>query len=423
MTKDEEYKGFWFVPTNPEIKVPGILYFEANKEIRLELIGGFESEIQEILTNKSIEIIHGITHKSEKVSLLICNRYGSWNLSSEYPTTNYTCQYFILGKHLSTISELVFDRIEVDFTSLYEWYPSGRIQHEISFTNKNKLTETNFKISDSDYWEDVINIDNEYQIRIYGAAGFTSSVDQREFNLTQNTFFEVNTINSKRSFIDLFNKVGIFRQFLSLAALSSVDFLQITLFDNDDYQEFENGERLIHSIPLYFIEEKQKFDKPQRHQFLFKHTDISHIFPQIIKKWYGDKQNLAPIRNHLISSVKTKKVFTSLDFLIIVQALEGYHRRFIHKKDDKVLKTRLGELIDLFKGINKITNNPINITHVVSSRNYYSHFFDRNKNVLDGVKLFYLTNQLRNLLICCVLRLLGFDIGLTNKLLNENEKL
>ncbi|MDP3441447.1 MAG: hypothetical protein Q8T08_01170, partial [Ignavibacteria bacterium] len=78
---------------------------------------------------------------------------------------------------------------------------------------------------------------------------------------------------------------------------------------------------------------------------------------------------------------------------------------------------------DLFKGVNKITNNPINITHVVSSRNYYSHFFDRNKNVLDGVKLFYLTNQLRNLLICCVLRLLGFDIGLTNKLLNENEKL
>lgn len=422
MTRDEEYKGFWFLPQNPENKVPGTLYFEVNNEIRLELIGGFEEDISEIFSSHSLDIIHGITSNNEYISLFFCQKYSSWNFSSPYPISRFNCHYLIKGKHLSNVNENIFDRIQIELSSLYEWLPSGRIRNSITFSKDDRPIETTVSVSEEDYWEIDVKIDQDFELKLFGIGGFTSNGDHSEYKFYQKTILEISSNNSKKSFIDLLNKVEIFKQFLSLAALSTIDFLQITLFDNDDFQEFDNGKKIIHSIPLYFIEEKQKIEKPKRHQFLFKHSDISDVFPEIIKKWYGIKENLAPIRNHLISSVKTKNVFTSLDFLIIVQALEGYHRRFIYKKD-KELKTRLSELIDLFKGVNKITNNPINITHVVSSRNYYSHFFDRNKNVLDGVELFYLTNKLRNLLICCVLRLLGFDIGLTNKLLNENEKL
>lgn len=426
MTKDEEYKGFWFLPQNPENKIPGILYFEANNEIRLELIGGFEENVTvimtEIFSSKSIDIIHGITSNNENISLFNCHKYSSWNLSSPYPITRYNCYYFIKGKHLSNIRDEVFDRIQIDLSSLYEWFPSGRIRNTITFSKDDKPIETTVTVSDDDYWEKVIKVDHAFELKLFGVGGLTSNADHSEYKLTQNTILEISSINSKKSFIDLLNKVGMFKQFLSLAALSSVEYLQITLFDNNDYQQFKEGQKLIHSIPLYFVVEKDKSVKPKRHQFLFTHKDIIDVFPEIIKKWYGLKQNLAPIRNHLISSIKTKKVFTSIDFLIIVQALEGYHRRFVDNKD-KELRTRLGELISLFKTVNKIGNNPINITHVVSSRNYYSHFFEKKNNVLDGEELFNLTNQLRNLLICCVLHLIGFDIILTNKLLNKNEKL
>jgi len=137
---------------------------------------------------------------------------------------------------------------------------------------------------------------------------------------------------------------------------------------------------------------------------------------------------LAPIRYHLIASIKQKKIFTSLDFLILVQSLEGYHRRFIQKKikvpkGESELKLRLNELIQIFNSIDWIKNKPINLLHVVNSRNYYSHFFERNENVLDGKELYFLTEQLRILLICCVLNLIGLEIPLINKLLNKNDKI
>lgn len=133
MTKDEEYKGFWFLSENPEKRVPGILYYRVDREIRLELIGGFETKVLEFLFPKSIDIIHGITHENVKISLFICNRDGGWNMSSDYPLTNYNCQYFIRGKHLTSVEEEVFDRVQVDLTSLYEWYPSGLIKCSVNF--------------------------------------------------------------------------------------------------------------------------------------------------------------------------------------------------------------------------------------------------------------------------------------------------
>lgn len=425
MIINEEYKGFWFLPDNFEEKVPGILYFEANKEIRLELIGGFKSKIEEVLETKSFEIIFGISHKNEKISLIICNGFGSWNLSSEYPTTIYNCHYFIKGKHLSSINELLFDRIKVDLSSLYEWYPSGRISYQIKFSKDDKIIETNCKISDSDYWEKIVNIDDKLVLKIFGAATFTSSPDQRDFNFSQNTFIELDTINSKESFVYLLDKVGLFKQFLSLASLSNVSFLKITFFDNDDYQVSAKGNKSFHPVSLYFVE-KSNNTNPKQHQFLFTHREITEAFPKIIINWFGSNKNLAPIRNHLIESIKPKKIFTSLDFLIIIQSLEGYHRRFIDKRNKKkepFLKTRINELFELFNDIQKIQQNPIDLNKLVKSRNYYSHFFEKDEDVLDGIELFELTEKLRNLLICCVLHLMGFEMELINRILNKNNKI
>jgi hypothetical protein len=426
MIENEEHKGFWFLPENIENKVPGILYFEKNKEIRLELIGGFETNVKDvllnILDNKTVEIIHGVNNKNEKISLLFCNGRRSVNFPSPFQTTNYFCQYFIKGKHLLDIHELTFNRIQADLSNLYDWLPSGMLKNTISLTEDNKLSQTTVSLDENDSWEKDFEIGSDYELKIFGFGNFSDSGDNSEYHFYQNTIVEITHKTSRKSFVDLLNKLGLFRQFLSLATLSSINYRELTLFDNSDFYEYKNGDTETNRVSLYFIEDKGITSKNKSYHFLFSFQDIEPVFPDIIKKWYTSKKSLAPIRTHLISSIKPKVKFTSLDFLIIVQSLEGYHRRFIDCKD-KTLKTRLDELIKLFNGVNKIKNKPINLTHVVNSRNYYSHFFDKNKNVLDGKELYFLTKQLRNLLICCVLNLIGFDDNLINRLLNKNEKL
>ena len=120
-----------------------------------------------------------------------------------------------------------------------------------------------------------------------------------------------------------------------------------------------------------------------------------------------------PIRNHLFNSIQRKSVFTSLDFLIVVQALEGYHRRFVsfQKKGRITLKDRLEDLIQIYSSdVLKIKNSNLIVQVVVDTRDYFSHFFARNTkpNLVEGIELLELTMMLRLLLICCVLDLIGF---------------
>jgi hypothetical protein len=420
MTESLIIKGFWFLPNNDKERVPGTLFFIPNEEIRLELIGGLEFKIKDLLQTKLFETVHGISHEGEKITLFYCSGFGTLNFSGSFPLMNYKCKYLIKGRHLSSPSEATFSNIHLDFSLLYEWYPAGRIKYEIS--KKDNQDKINISIDEATYWEDVIKIDNDYSIKFFGIANFDESFDRKNFSLKQNTLFEVISTNSKKSVFDLMKKIEVFKQFLSLASLSTIEYLQIQLYDNDDYQLLKSGKKVYNPSNLFCIEKRNILKNPNRHEFLFTHNDIAEIFPGIIIKWYETEQNLAPIKNHLIESIKNKRVFTSLDFLIIIQALEGFHRRFINSDRIK-LETRIKELYNLFNDVDKVNRAPLDISHVVGSRGYYSHFYEKDNRVLEGVELFNLTEQLRIILICCVIQLIGFNEDLIAKLINKNSNL
>jgi hypothetical protein len=417
MTDSLIIKGFWFLPNNDKDRIPGTLFFIPNEEIRLELIGGLEFKFEDLLQTKFLETIHGISHEGEKITLFYSSGFGTLNLSGSFPLMNYKCKYLIKGKHLSSPYEATFSSAQADLTLLYKWYPAGRIKYEIS--KKDNLDKVNISTDETTYWEDVIKIDNDYSIKLLGIANFDESIDRKNFNLKQNTLFEVISSDSKKNVFDLLKKIEIFKQFLSLASLSTEEYSEIQLYDNDDYQQLKSGEKVFKPSNLFFIEKRNTIKKPNSHEFLFTHNDIAEIFSGIIIKWFETEQNLAPIRKHLIESIKNKKVFTSLDFLIIIQALEGFHRRFINSGRIK-LESRIIELYNLFNDVVKVNRTTLNTAQVVGSRGYYSHFYDKNSNVLEGIELFNLTEQLRIILICCVIQLIGFNKDLIAKLINKN---
>ena len=152
---------------------------------------------------------------------------------------------------------------------------------------------------------------------------------------------------------------------------------------------------------------------------MFDYKSISKQYPHIIQKWYTEKEDITPIRAHLIESIKDKRVFSSIDFLIIIQALEGFCTRF---RTENSLSKMLEAIISEFSGIDKLKNDNITIKQVVDSRHYFSHFMEKTKkpNTLDGHDLYNLTFKLRKLLICCILHFIGFDYLQINQILNKS---
>lgn len=438
MNEKFEYKGYWNLPGKADTEVAGILTYTPDAKIVLELIGSFEKEqevIGSFINKELVPVIHGLTSDAKKVTLFNCFPYGSLNFSCSFPITKYNCQYVVVGKHMSDINEKSFNSIVIDSLDLQSWLYPGIISRKIEFKNKTEIIKHTYSVNTDQCANSKCKtfLDDDTKLTIRGAASINENELHTEFNLKQYTYFEIETISEKKDIWDLFQKSHLFIQFISLAALSSCDITKIILYDYDDYQEYTNEKKSYYPIYLYYIDRKSSIVKIKKQKdFLFRYNQIEDVFPSIIKAWYNSSVDIAPIRGHLIESIKEKPYFTSLDFLIIVQALEGFHRRFIEKpkpsRSKKVfLKDRLAALLILFNDVDRIKKTRIDLKAVVQSRDYYSHFFNRSEKpeLKDGKELFELSKRLRLLLICCTLHLIGLDNSIINQLLNEsyNDKL
>lgn len=171
---------------------------------------------------------------------------------------------------------------------------------------------------------------------------------------------------------------------------------------------------------MHYVRKERSEWNDKKIEFLFEYDTIKDKYPSIIKKWYLESDDIAPIRAHLIESIKQKNSFSSLDFLVVFQAIEGFAIRFLY--GDKGPRILLTSLIRDFNDITKLKCNEIDIAAAIDSRNYYSHFMNKSKKpkTLDGAELYYMTRKLRNLLICCMLTFIGFSHEDINKLLSQS---
>jgi hypothetical protein len=213
--------------------------------------------------------------------------------------------------------------------------------------------------------------------------------------------------NQKTTVSEFLADIRQYESFMSLASLSELNASKILLYDDTVHQEITENERLYHPTELIYVHNNSEFEPKKMYSFLFDYSQIKDLYNDIIVKWYNDTSQILPIRTHLIQSLERKRFFSSVDFLIIIQAIEGFCIRF---RKEQSLKRIVEDILEEFKDIQKVKELKLNIEEVVDSRHYYSHFMNKSNKpkALDGRDLYELTQKLRIILICCVLNQTGF---------------
>ena len=415
-----ENKGYWWLPNNPNETVAGVLTYIPNEKITLELIGTFDSKkvsVIAFLEKKNENIIHGFTSDSKKITLVNCSPSGSINLNCPFPIIRYSCQFIVIGKHLEDFKQECFYKAYINIPELSYWCPPTALKTILQFNKEDEIEKISISLKKGSKIINKANIDDNTQLVITNSVNYQG--DYYSPKIEQYTYIEILKQNDT-SIEDFYDNIYMFEQFLSLAILQTVKCSKIFLYDKTIFQEYNNGKKFYHPIQLIYIQrEINDSSTSNRHNFLFDYKSISKQYPHIIQKWYTEKEDITPIRAHLIESIKDKRVFSSIDFLIIIQALEGFCTRF---RTENSLSKMLEAIISEFSGIDKLKNDNITIKQVVDSRHYFSHFMEKTKkpNTLDGHDLYNLTFKLRNLLICCILHFIGFDYLQINQILNKS---
>lgn len=426
-----EYKGYWYLPSEPNRKVAGILTYYPNEKIELELIGCFGEYTLEILTKKEEEeIIYGRTAEGKDITLTNNIRSLKLNTNADFPIVRYICDYMVIGSHVKDLDEKRQYWATVRIPELTRWchpdaltttmlYGKNKSVDRINVSFSTKFRSRNDIISSVD-----VNDNTAIQIK----RGVYYHGDYLAPEIRQYSYIEIHK-KKKVSIKELLSDIFMFEQFMSLAELNVVKSSRITLFDRNKFQQTGRTRfyREIHIIHAFKERKNVQVPSSAALRHLFDYTAIKEVYPDVLGKWYKAPQELAPIRYHLISSLEKKPFYSSVDFLIVIQALEGFCRRFRSKKyrrelglperDYSDLYAMMGSLLGEFGNIDLIKMCEINIDAVVDSRNYYSHFMPKGKMkiILDGIELYELTIRLRILLICCTLNLFGF----TNYQINE----
>lgn len=437
-----EYKGYWYLPSDPDNAIAGIVAYLPNERITLELFGGFDNSFLGLFVdNKQESVIYGKTSDAKEITLLQCNKYSSLNSKADFPIVRYDCDYMIIGKHINGLDEKCKYWASVTIPELTYWCHPEAI---MTFWKK-KGEKENSRISFSfcsEYQNEEniiqkVQIDNNTSIDIVKGVNFHESEFRLNTQLNQYTYIEIHK-EEEASIVDFLSDIFLYEQFLSLATLKVVNCSGITLFDKELYQEYmgQKNYRSIEIIHPFFERNGIEREKIQSYKFLFDYSGIKEIYPAILKKWYNEPLDIAPIRNHLISSLEQKRVYSSVDFLIIIQAIEGFYRRFrsakyrkeynIQGKASSKLFPMLQELVLEFSDIDLVKKKRIDIEAVVDSRIYYSHFMPKSCKLkaIDGWELFEQTKKLRILLLCCVLSLIGFNhVQIDNILKTSNSNI
>lgn len=413
-----EIKGYWFLPDDPENRVAGILSYLPNQKITLELVGSFKAPHDYMLAlsqdySKRTDIILGESSDAQNITLLNCSPYGALNFSCSFPMQSFSVQYYLQGIHLNSLQDAVFNQVTVKMPGLTKWVNHYCVKYSIPFKN-DKVNGFNLSFDRDNSNLISVQLDHDLELELEFICSPPATPHGEKLVVQQ--AYQLNIFSkSNLPFQELLSQASKFKSFLTLGTLTSISYQSIELYSPDEYQEFKDGDKIYNPVNFYYNQlDEVNADTINDKDFLFTYDHIEASFKDVIRNWYQFDVLMAPILKHLIESIRKKNIFDTGDFLIVVQALEGYATRFRPnipaKKKVITLIEQLSFLRNEFSYLQLVKNIPLDLDIVVNSRHYYSHFFPKktSAHVATGMELYEITQRLKVILVCCVLSQAGF---------------
>lgn len=390
MELDLVVKGYWWLPSDLENKIAGILTCNGKDQSTLELFGCFQS--CNFLSSRergsyACELIYGITQKGEKFSLL--NNIRLSLSASEYATCTFMTSVAIEGIHLDESNKKCFTGGLLSFKYLSNWYREDTI--EVQDDDDYQIFKCKCKGSN----ERTIIMSDGAELTIHSSYKNAYFGHNDEIRLYQGTQL-ILTVSEPLTIWEFLDKAKILQQFVSLLLLSPQYFDEMRLrMQGDDY----------YIVRIYLCNGASV--KPSYGAFL-NYDVIKEQLDGIVKKWFECSDEMYPIQSHLIRSLDFSKSLGCEDFLVVAQAIDG-----ITKKSDsaKQFRKRVTNLYNRLKNIRRLQNNKVDINTFVDTRNYYAHMAkDKDDaSVAKGLQLVELQQKAILLLTCALLNSYGLS--------------
>lgn len=392
---DLSQKELSMIPEGMEKKYAGNLTYDGKNDTTLELY---------ILPSR-----HSATHFSHNDVMwgedTNGNKFTLFNVEmlkgsyGQFSKTEYKVGLILLGEHVLSLNDTRYSQCVVKYPYLKHWAFDDRLNRDL-FSKDISLT-----LTEQDRNRTLISSTVSKGVEWKLNYNFDLYWNDFDATIKQDTYLLIKT-SEDISIHNYLHQILEFSQFLSIALFCEQSPNEISLVSK------ESGKKTKVLFTL-------SSSKDPRSKQLIKYYELSDKIPVMLKKWHEQYERVSPIAGYLIKSLNNKSTFDVPDFLILAQSLDGYHKRFVNKKDGKDVRQyehQMTVLLKKFKSVKAVSDCHIDPEILKDSRHKYSHLYpDEEPTKAVGIDdLYWLTEKCKVLLTCCILNM----IGLTNEEIN-----
>lgn len=321
LNEKREWLGEWWLSDAPERRVPGILKYDGEGEIRLKLIGALEDgelwipkDETTLSSKKAWKIIYGVAQNRE-ISLLNpvplgVQRTVAGRVKSPIIQT-VLIESALIGVHICNEDEKIFNAAEVSFEDLGAWVASD-LSEECSVN----FSGFDYRLS-KHIMSDKIEVRKGGNVYSSYEKAFIKIVPEKTFSLD-----------------DALEQVKKLHSLFAIATHSSAGVISVSLELPVDERESSGSRPVLPSVVnvLYLpvVIGNCNSKGLRDYQLLFDDTILS--FEEVIPRWFGMYDQLQGVINAILSIRFTSGNFVENDILIAVSAAEALSKALPNAK-------------------------------------------------------------------------------------------
>lgn len=371
--EERKIKGIWWIDSDPNNKLNGVLEFRSPQNCYLILDGAFKI--------KNTELIKGFSQKGKPITLLNCFQVNLSRSSPGLATSKYHVSVAFINVEYESVKDISFKNISVSFSSLAEWAEiSGiKIKHN---KNWNSLDIQYRKPKDV-----VVYKDSKMKISLTVIPdGPTSKSVQNDISIIQTTYFNVSFYGGEKDINEVMGISYILQNFITFAVSKPVKVLKFIGQSDKSITSFEDI-KYNNQIEILYnsISEDVDISYVDPYFMLFTYADIKSKSQSILKRWIKKSDTLDTVFSLYFSTLYKSDTFLNLRFLSLVQAIESYHRRTSSNTeiDFKSHKKRLQDIYSNLSPKNKEwLEQKLRYSHEPSLRNRLKSIFAKYNDIL-----------------------------------------
>lgn len=313
----------------------------------------------------------------------------------DFTKTEFTVGLILIGIHVLSLDDTSFNQCIVKFPYLRNWAFHSNLTCQLGEKYNYYIS-----LSDSIFSDFLVNADVESGVKWLLRDKWKMRESSYDLSINQYTEFLIESSDgiSIRSYL---KHITEFSQFLSIALYCEQNPIEVR------FKAFKSQQE------SFLLFEKDVSIDPKVSS-LIKFKLLKDKVPAILRSWHENFDKVAPISRYLLDSLRNNKTFDVPDFLIIAQALDGFHKRFVNKREGKDIRKyedQIGFLLEQFKDVDVVRKCNINPVVLKDSRHKYSHLYpdEEKSSAVEGEKLYWLTEKCKILLTCCILNMMGLS--------------